>query len=110
MADWMIPKVSVPSQLQREMDRRKAARLSRDDLAVLSDKLIFDWYQHSALIDQLLGEVRQLQVKLALAGDPIPARRGASPEHYEWVRQLTGRQPTGQAEDPPDEQTAQAAQ
>lgn len=38
--DWLIPEVSLPTQLQMECDRRAAARLGRDELAGKIDELI----------------------------------------------------------------------
>ena len=63
----MIPTLSLPSQLEMELDRRAAARMSRDELAVKCDELIQQWYYQHELINRMLGEIRQLQVKVALA-------------------------------------------
>jgi hypothetical protein len=84
---WLVPELSLQTQLRQEMDRRAAAHLSRDALAELADKLIVDWYRHAELIDALLGRVRCMEVEMALMSAP-PARREPSPEHYEWARQL----------------------
>jgi hypothetical protein len=43
------------------------------------------------MINRMLGEIRQLQVQLALAGPPVPARRGPEPRHVEWAKELLGR-------------------
>jgi hypothetical protein len=63
-----------------ECDRRAAARLSRDQLAGKIDELIQAWYMQHALINRMLGEIRQLEVKLALgrAAGAIEAGTGAA--------------------------------
>jgi len=91
--DCLIPALSLPTELEMEKDRRAAARLSRDQLAIKMDELIQTWYHQHALIDQLLGEVRHLQVRLALAGPPVPSKRGPEQRHMEWARDLMGRPP-----------------
>ena len=68
--DSLVPTLSLPTQLEMECDRRAAARMNRDQQAIKIDELIRAWYHQHAMIDQLLGELRQLQVKLALAGPP----------------------------------------
>ena len=70
-----------------EADRRAAAQLSRDELNMLCDKLICDWYQQRELIDRLLGQVRRMQVEMALATAP-PAKQEPEPQHLEWAREL----------------------
>lgn len=87
---WFVPKLSVTSQLHQEVDRRAAARLSRDELAILTDKLIQDWYHHTALIDSLLGKVRSMEVKLALSSAPKLGE--PKEEHFTWAKQLLSRQ------------------
>lgn len=84
--DWFIPKLSVTAQLHQEVDRRAAARLSRDELANITDKLIQDWYHHTALIDSLLGKVRSMEVRLALSS--APKLEGPKEEHFTWAKQL----------------------
>jgi len=64
---WLTPQPEPHTQLRQEQDRRAAAKLSRDELSILADKLIVDWYTHSALIDSLLRRVRCLEVELALS-------------------------------------------
>jgi len=86
-ADWLVPDLSLTKQLEQEVDRRKAAGLCRDDAAILVDKLIVDWYLHTALIDQLLGQVRRLEVDIALA-NPKRSREEPSKEHYQWATEL----------------------
>ena len=88
--DWLIPEVSLPTQLQMECDRRAAARLGRDELAGKIDELIQAWYMQHSLINRMLGEIRQLQVQVVLAGDPKPARHEPEPQHYRWARELMG--------------------
>lgn len=84
--DWFIPKLSVTAQLHQEVDRRAAARLSRDELAIITDNLIQDWYHHTALIDSLLGKVRSMEVRLALSS--APKLEGPKEEHFTWAKQL----------------------
>lgn len=84
---WLTPQLDLHTQLRQEQDRRAAARLSRDELAILIDKLILDWYTHSNLIDNLLGRVRCLEVELALSSAP-PASTEPSEEHYRWAAEL----------------------
>jgi hypothetical protein len=84
----LVPVLSLQTQLGMECDRRAAARMSRDQLAIKIDDLIRAWYHQHALIDQLLGELRQAQVKLALAGPPVPAKRKPEQRHVEWAREL----------------------
>lgn len=73
---WFTPELSLPRQLEREIDRRHAARMDRNDLSVLVDKLIVDWYRQNELVDRLLGKVRQLQVEVALlAGEQAMGQR-----------------------------------
>lgn len=89
MADaWFIPTLSLPTELDMEIDRRKAAGLSPHELNMLVDKLIVDWYKQRELIDRALGKIRQLQVELALAGPPMPASREPEPQHLEWAKEL----------------------
>ena len=84
----LVPVLSLQTQLEMECDRRAAARMSRDQLAIKIDELIQAWYMQQAMINQLLGELRQTQVKLALAGPPLPAKRGPEQRHVEWARDL----------------------
>ena len=84
----LIPKLSLQSELEMECDRRAAARLSRDQLAGKIDELIQAWYMQHALINRMLGEIRQLQVKLALAGPPVPSKREPEQRHVEMAREL----------------------
>jgi hypothetical protein len=71
---WLVPQLDLQTQLRLEVDRRTAAKLSRDELSVLVDKLIVDWYHRSALVDNLLGRIRSMEVELALLMvEPGPA-------------------------------------
>lgn len=85
--DWTMPALSLTRQLEQEVDRRKAAGLCRDDVAILADKLIVDWYRHTALIDQLFGRIRRLEVDIALA-TPRKSTEEPSKEHYRWATEL----------------------
>lgn len=87
-SSWLIPKLSLITQAQMELDRRVAARMSRDQLSVLVDDLIQSWYEHMNCLDQALGEVRQLQVKLAIAEAPTRVSQPPSAEHYRWAQEL----------------------
>jgi hypothetical protein len=65
--------------------------MNRDQLAIKIDELIQQWYHQHALIDRLLGELRQLQVQVAL-GPPVPSKRGPEERHVQWARELLGRE------------------
>ena len=86
--EWLIPEVSLPTQLQMECDRRAAARLGRDELAGKIDELIQAWYVQHSLINRMLGEIRQLEVKLALAGPPVPSKPEPEQRHLDWAQEL----------------------
>ena len=88
---WLIPELSLQSELEMECDRRAAARLSRDQLAGTIDELIQAWYVQHSLINRMLGEIRQLEVKLALAGPPVPSKREPEQRHVEMARELLWR-------------------
>ena len=88
---WLIPELSLQSELEMECDRRAAARLSRDQLAGKIDELIQAWYMQHSLINRMLGEIRQLEVKLALAGPPVPSKREPEQRHVEMARELLWR-------------------
>jgi hypothetical protein len=88
MDSFLAPTLSLPTQLEMELDRRAAARMSRHQLLAKTQELIESWYLQSAMLNGALGEIRQLQVKLALAGPPTPSKR--EPEHVEWARELLG--------------------
>jgi hypothetical protein len=76
-----------------ECDRRKAARLTHQELMILADDLILSWYQHRNVLDQALGRVRQLEVEVALAEAPAPPISQPKAHHFEWARQLLSRHP-----------------
>lgn len=84
---WFIPEPSLTAQFEREFDRRKAAALGRDDLNILADKLIVDWYQHEAAINLLLARVRHLEVELVLSR-ANPSRREPDARHIEMAREV----------------------
>ena len=88
---WLIPELSLQSELEMECDRRAAALLSRDQLAGKIDELIQAWYMQHSLINRMLGEIRQLEVKLALAGPPVPSKREPEQRHVEMARELLWR-------------------
>jgi crotonobetainyl-CoA:carnitine CoA-transferase CaiB-like acyl-CoA transferase len=90
MDSFLCPTLSLPTQLEMEKDRRAAARMSRDQLAEKMDEMIQTWYMQQAMINEMLGAIRQLQVKVALAGDPKPAKREPEQRHVEWARELMG--------------------
>lgn len=87
---WMVPQLSLPTQLRQERDRRIAAHMTRDELAIKVDEMIKSWYLQHELIDRLLGEVRALEVKVAI-GEPVPTRNEISAEHLAWANELMGR-------------------
>jgi len=90
MDSFLAPTLSLPTQLEMELDRRAAARMSRHQLLAKTQELIESWYMQSAMLNGALGEIRQLQVKLALAGPPTPSRPEPEPRHLEWARELLG--------------------
>ena len=83
----MVPTLSLETQLSRALDRRTAAHLCRDDLSIVVDGLIVQAYGQKALIDSLLGRVRQLEVELVLARDAKPAQPPSS-NHRQWAKDL----------------------
>ena len=91
MDSFLCPDLSLATEFDMERDRRLAARMSRDQLAEKMDEMIQGWHRQQVMINRMLGEIRQLQVQLALAGPPVPARRGPEPRHVEWARELLGR-------------------
>jgi hypothetical protein len=90
MESFLAPKLSLPTQLEMELDKRAAARMSRQELLAKTQELIESWYMQQAMLNGALGEVRQLQVKVALAGPPTPARRGPEERHVQWAMELMG--------------------
>lgn len=85
--DWLVPQLSLATQLEQELDRRKAAKLSHDELSILADTLICKWYLNQELISRLLRQVQHLQVKIALS-DARPSNPEPSAEHYQWAQDL----------------------
>jgi hypothetical protein len=88
MDSFLAPTLSLPTQLEMELDKRAAASMSHDQLVAKTQELIESWYLQSAMLNGALGEIRQLQVQLALAGPPVPAKRGPEPEHMVMAREL----------------------
>lgn len=84
---WLIPNLSLQSEMHREMDRRIAARLDKDTLHALADELIVQWYQQQSIIDRALGRIRQLEVELVLA-DSIPLDGPVSDVHMQMAQEL----------------------
>ena len=84
---WLIPSLSLQSELHQESDRRIAARLDKDTLHMLADDLIVQWYKHQNIIDRALGRVRQLEAELALS-ESIPWDGHVSDEHMQMAREL----------------------
>lgn len=87
---WVNPDLSLPSQLEREMDRRRAARATRDELSILADKLLLDWYRHETVIAAAAKRIASLELQLMLAQSQ-PARPEPAPRHLQWARELLGR-------------------
>jgi hypothetical protein len=88
MESYLCPTLSLPTQLELEVAKRAAAKMSRDQLVAKAQELIETWYLQSAILDGALGEIRQLQAKLALAGPPVPSKREPDPEHFAMAREL----------------------
>lgn len=91
MNSWLDPALSLPSELEQERDRRNAVKLSLQELQVVADKLICDWYRHQTMLAQALRQVSILEVKLMLA-EAKPAPREPSPDHLRMARELLGRE------------------
>ena len=72
------------------MDRRRAARATRDELCVLADKLLLDWYRHEAVIAAAAKRIASLEVELMLA-QSRPAKPEPEPHHIQWARDLLSR-------------------
>ncbi len=84
---WYTPDLSLATQCQQEIDRRRAVQLDQQDLQMLADKLICDWYINRELINRCLGRVRALEAQLALASAP-PSRQVPSQCHFKWAREI----------------------
>jgi hypothetical protein len=87
-ARWLVPDLSLTDQLKMEIDRKRAANLSREQLAQLADSLIQDWWNHRSVIDRALGRVRHLEVELAMAGAPQPSKQEILSTHLRMAREL----------------------
>ena len=72
------------------MDRRRAARSTRDELCVLADKLLLDWYRHEAVIAAAAKRIASLEVELMLAQSK-PAKPEPESHHIQWARELLSR-------------------
>lgn len=90
MSEPLTAELSLDRQFQREQDRRAAVRLDHQELQVLADKLICDWYANQSIIDQAFRRIGELQVQVALAAAK-PSKRRPEPRHFEWARDLLGR-------------------
>jgi hypothetical protein len=88
-AAWTMPTLSLPSQFEMERDRRAAAHMRRDQLAVKVDELIQSWYQQQTMIESLLKKVGHLQAEMAL-GDSLQFAPPTD-QHYQWAREVLGR-------------------
>lgn len=88
LMESLVPVLNLQTQLEMECDRRAAARMSRDQLAIKTDELIQAWYHQHELINRMLGKIRQLQVQVALSGAPVLGEPTA--EHHQWARELLG--------------------
>ena len=91
MDPFLSTTLSLPMELEMERDRRVAAHMSRDQMAQKLHEMIQCWYVQHQMINRMLGEIRQLQVKVALAGPPVPSKREPEPHHMQWARDLMGR-------------------
>ena len=89
MSSWLNPELSLPSELLQERDRRNAVKLGLQELQIVADKLIVDWYRHQTMLEQALRQVSALEVKLMLA-EARPTPREPSPEHLRMARELLG--------------------
>ena len=89
MSSWLDPSLSLSSEVQQESDRRNAVKLSLQELQIVADKLICDWYRHQTMLTQALRQVSILEVQLMLA-QARPTPREPSPEHHRWARELLG--------------------
>lgn len=86
---WLNPEFSLELQLQQEMDRRKAAHLTHDELSQLADKLLIDWYRHELIIAEAAKHIIRLETQLALA-QLKPSKPEPEPRHMQWARELLG--------------------
>lgn len=85
----MVPQLSLMSEAEQELDRRRAARLPLIELQILADRLICDWYRYEQLYNCAMRRVAALEVELALS--KVPDRQGQNAptaEHYQWAQEL----------------------
>ena len=75
-AHWLVPELSLMTEAEREMDRRKAVKMKLVDLQILADRLIVDWYNHRDVVDRCLARVGELEARLALAEGGVRRREG----------------------------------
>lgn len=92
----MLPDLSLAAEAQQELDRRRAARMTRDELATLADDLIVAWHQQCSVIQQATREIAGLQCQLALADCPQPGTTEPAPRHFQWARELLGLRSEGE--------------
>jgi hypothetical protein len=85
----MIPELSLMTEAQREMDRRGAVKLPHQDLQVLADQLIIDWYTHRELVNRCLAKVQELEVRLALI-DCKPSDPDSWRDYLDMAKELLG--------------------
>lgn len=90
MDNWLTPQLSLSVELQQEKDRRAVPQLQRDDLEVITDRLITDWYRHQALVASCLKRIASLEVELTLAQHQQPIRP-PQPSHQQMARDLLRR-------------------
>lgn len=86
---WMIPTLSLETQLRQERERRAAVDLTREQLITVVDRLIQLTYQQQELINRALGRVRHLEVELTLQTYNVPLAP-PSDEHHRWAREIQG--------------------
>jgi len=90
MKSWLNPVLSMETELHRENDRRIAARMSRDELNMLADRLICQCYHQHVVIEQSLRRVATLEVEAMLAqSKPTPVEPDR--RHFQWARELLGK-------------------
>lgn len=89
----LIPELSLSTQAIMENDRREAVKMNLQDLQILADKLICDWYQHQAMINCYLTAIGRLEVEKMLA-ECSPSSTTPSPEHFQWAQELLGPETT----------------
>lgn len=90
MKSWLNPVLSLETELHREQDRRIDARMSRDELNMLADRLICQCYHPHVVIEQALRRVATLEVEQLLDHAP-PTKREPEQRHFQWARYLLGK-------------------